>query len=137
MSLQSRHATPSDSSAAVDALMAGLVHPHKPAIERLRRTIINSDPAIVEGVKWNAPSFRTHEYFATAHLRAKTGIALILHRGAKARALPEGAMSINDPDALLQWRGPDRAQVVFSDTADVQRRSDALQALVRQWIALV
>jgi hypothetical protein len=71
------------------------------------------------------------------HLRAKTGIALILHRGAKARALPEGAMSIDDPDALLQWLGPDRAQVVFSHTADVQRRSAALQALLQQWIALV
>jgi hypothetical protein len=51
MSLQPRHDTPSDSSAAVDALMARLVHPHKPAIERLRRTIINSNPAIAEGVK--------------------------------------------------------------------------------------
>jgi len=36
-----------------------------------------------------------------------------------------------------QCLGPDRAEVVFSDTADVQRRSAALQALLRQWIALV
>ncbi|MGJ4728893.1 DUF1801 domain-containing protein [Luteimonas sp. SDU101] len=133
---RSRHASAADSSAAVDALMAGLAHPHKPAIERLRRTILDSDPAIAEGVKWNAPSFRTHEYFATVHLRAKTGIALILHRGAKARA-PEGGMAIDDPDGLLQWLAADRAQIVFADADDVQRRGGALQALLRQWIAMV
>ncbi|MGJ4803223.1 DUF1801 domain-containing protein [Luteimonas sp. SDU82] len=133
----SRHASAADSSAAVDALMAGLARPHKPAIERLRRTIVDSDPAIAEGVKWNAPSFRTHEYFATVHLRAKTGIALILHRGAKARATPEGGMAIDDADGLLQWLAADRAQIVFADADDVQRRGDALQALLRQWIAMV
>ena len=124
-------------SAAVDALMAGLVHPHKDAIESLRRCILAADPSIAEGVKWNAPSFRTHEYFATVHLRAKTGIALILHLGAKARALPTGRLAIDDPDAMLHWLAPDRAQLLFADADDVRRRGVVLQTLLRQWIAVV
>lgn len=129
-----RHATAADTTAAVDALMASLQHPHKAGIDALRRAILAVDPSIAEGVKWNAPSFRTHEYFATFHLRAKTGIALILHLGAKARALPAGGLAIDDPHGLLQWLGADRAQVLFADAQDARRRIPALQAVLRQWI---
>lgn len=133
----SRHATAADSSAAVDALMASLSHPHRDAIEQLRRTILAADPAIAEGVKWNAPSFRTHEYFATIRLRTKTGVGLVLHLGAKVRALPAGGLAIDDPDGTLQWLAADRAQVSFADAADVHRQSPALTALLRRWIAAV
>ena len=129
-----RHATTSDTTAAVDALMATLAHPHKAGIEALRKAILAVDPAIAEGVKWNAPSFRTGEYFATVHLRTKPGIGLILHLGAKARALPAGGLAIDDPDGLLTWLGKDRAQVVFADAGDVRARMPALLAVLRQWI---
>lgn len=130
-----RKRTPPDTSEAVDALMSALEHPHKPAVEALRRAILAADAAIAEGVKWNAPSFRTHEYFATVHLRAKNGVALILHRGAKVRALPGNGLAIDDPAGLLHWLGADRAQVAFACVDDVERRAPALQALLRQWIA--
>ena len=130
-----RHATAADTSAAVDALMARLEHPHKAGIEALRRAILAVDPAVAEGVKWNAPSFRTHEYFATFHLRAKRGIVLILHLGAKARELPADGLRIDDPNDLLAWLGRDRAQVAFDDDAGARARIPALQALLRQWIA--
>jgi hypothetical protein len=77
--------TPADTAQAVDRFMAALEHPHKPEIEALRQAICAVDPSIAEGVKWNAPSWRTTDYFATTHLRAKTGFGLILHLGAKAR----------------------------------------------------
>lgn len=132
-----RHASATDTSVAVDALMDRVTHPHKDAIALLRRTILAADPAIAEGVKWNAPSFRTHEYFATVHLRTTAGVALILHLGAKVRALPEGGMAIDDPEGLLQWLAPDRARMLFADAADVARRSAPLQALLRRWIAAI
>ncbi|TYT26428.1 DUF1801 domain-containing protein [Luteimonas viscosa] len=136
-STPTRHATAADTRAAVDALMATLAHPYKPGIEALREAILAVDPAIAEGVKWNAPSFRTGEYFATFHLRAKTGIVLILHLGAKARVLPGDGLAIDDPEGLLAWLGKDRAQVVFAYDADARRRIPALQAVLRQWIRVV
>ena len=128
------HSTAADSTEAVDAFMATLDHPRKPEIEALRKIIRGTHPGIAEGIKWNAPSFRTTEYFATTHLRAKAGIGLILHLGAKARALPAGGMSIKDPDKLLQWLAKDRAMVTFSDLKDVRARKAALEGIVRQWI---
>ena len=128
-----KHATPTDSSAAVDAFMARLDHPRKADIERLRALILAVDPSIAEGVKWNSPSWRTSEYFATTHLRAKSGLAVILHLGAKVRELP-GGFAIDDPDGLLAWLGKDRASASFSDSGDLARKASAFQDLLRQWI---
>jgi hypothetical protein len=119
----------------VDAFLAALDHPRKPEILALRRVILGADAAIAEGMKWNAPSFRTSEWFATFHLRAKDGVQVILHLGAKKRdaAAPE----IADPESLLEWLGADRASVKFRDLADVEARGPAFAAVIRQWIGHV
>ncbi len=130
-----RKLTVADSSTAVDAFMASLEHNHKPAIEALRQIICGVDAAIGEGVKWNAPSFRTTEYFATTHLRDKKGVGLILHLGAKVRDIP--SVPIDDPEQLLTWLAKDRAQLSFTGLNEVQARAGALQGIVRQWLAFV
>jgi hypothetical protein len=129
--------TSADTTVAVDQFMAALDHPCKAEIETLRRAMQAVDPAIAEGIKWNAPSWRTSEYFATTHLRAKTGFGLILHLGAKARELPAGGLAIADPTGLLKWLGRDRAQVEFTSAADLTAKLPALQAVLRQWTAHV
>ena len=130
-----RTKTDADTAEAVDAFMATLEHPHKDAIAALRRIIAGADPAIAEGVKWNAPSFRTTEYFATTHLRAKDGIGVILHLGAKVRETP--SFQIDDPQGLLKWLAKDRALVNFAGVQDVKAHEAAIQGVVRQWIASV
>jgi len=132
-----RHSTPADTSAAVDAFMATLDHPHADAVQRLRALVLGADPTIAEGVKWNAPSWRTTEYFATTQLRAKTGIGLVLHLGVKARALPDGGLKIEDPEGLLTWPSSDRALLGFADRAEVEAREDAVRAVLRQWVGFV
>lgn len=134
---ETRHRTAADTTEAVDALMAKLEHPMKAAIEELRRIVRAVDPSVAEGVKWNAPSFRTSEYFATVHLRSKVGVGLILHRGAKARALPAGGLKIDDPAKLLKWLDADRAMVELASAGELERRGAALTALLAQWIRYV
>lgn len=131
------HASPTDTSQAVDAFMAQLQHPCKEEIQALRSVILAADASVQEGIKWNAPSFRTSEYFATMHLRAKAGVSVILHLGAKARALPSGGVAIDDRAGLLQWLAPDRAAVQFADMAVVRARRLEFQALLRQWVTYV
>jgi hypothetical protein len=126
--------TAADTARAVDQFMAALDHPYKPEIEALRAAMRNVDPAIAEGIKWNSPSWRTTEYFATTHLRGKTGFSLILHLGAKARELPEGGLGIADPTGLLKWLGKDRAQVEFASAADFAAKLPRLEAVLRDWI---
>lgn len=117
----------------VESFLAALEHPLKREIVALRKLLMGIDPAITEEIKWNAPSFRTSEHFATMHLRARDSLQLILHLGPRTkRSLPAGA--IPDPDGLLKWLGPDRASVSFRGREDLATRSEALTAIIRQWI---
>ena len=128
---------PVDTAEAVDAFMASLAHPAKSEIEAIRATILGASPRIREGIKWNSPSFRTTEYFATVNLREKKGIGVILHLGAKVKKLPEGGVAIADPGKLLKWLGKDRAMVVFKDKVDLAAKKAGFARIIRQWVAYV
>ena len=121
------------SAPTVQAFIAALDHPLKQEIIALRQVLLGADPRISEEVKWNAPSFRTSEHFATMHLRARDSVQLILHLGAKPkRAMPPGA--IPDRYKILKWLGPDRASVRFANLEDLTRKRAALVAIVQEWI---
>ena len=128
---------PTKATADADALLASLDHPRLPEIHALRAIIRGVDPRIREEVKWNAPSFATTEHFATFHLRAKTGVQLVLHLGARSRPDADLRAEVADPTKLLEWRALDRATVTFVDGADVAVKGEALAAIIRQWIAFV
>lgn len=121
-------------SAAVDRLLAGLEHPHKPAIERLRRVILGADPRIREAVKWNAPSFLIDRHFATFKLYPPKAIQLVLHTDAVAKK-PARRFALDDPQGLVTWAAPDRCVVTLA-SADAARAHEAdVVAFVRAWIA--
>lgn len=119
---------------SVESFLASLDHPCKEEILALRQILLAADPAIAEGIKWNVPSFRTVEHFATMNLRAKNGIGVILHFGAKKNDISTTGVSIADPDSLLEWLAKDRAMVTFRDLNDIAARQSAFTNLIRQWI---
>lgn len=119
----------------VNDFIAALNHPLKPEVIALRQIILGADSRISQGIKWNVPSFRTTEYFATFYLRAKESIQIILHFGAKPRALPVGDIAIADPEALLTWLAKDRASVTFRNLAEINAHRPAFEAIIRAWIA--
>lgn len=118
----------------VDAFLAALDHPRVAEMKAVRRILLDADPRIAEGIKWNAPSFRTADWFATTHLRAKDGVQIILHFGAKKRDGFAPRAAVADPDGLLRWLADDRASVTFRGLADVEAKRDAFASLVRAWI---
>jgi hypothetical protein len=128
-----KRATGRTDAADVEAFLASLEHPFKREILALRQLILGVDQRITEGIKWNAPSFRTSEWFATFQLRAKDGVQIILHLGAKKRAEVE-RLQIADPASVLEWLGPDRASVKFRDLAHVDRTRSAFIEVIRQWV---
>ena len=131
------HTTPADTTQAVDEFMRTLDHPFKNEIQAIRKSILATDRTIAEGIKWKAPSYRTSEYFATANLREKKGVGVILHLGAKVRSLPDGSIAMDDPGKLLKWLGKDRAMIVFESGEDFEAKKQAFEQIVRQWIVHV
>ncbi|MBL0726091.1 DUF1801 domain-containing protein [Piscinibacter sp. HJYY11] len=121
----------------MDKFMETLEHAHKDEVQAIRELILSASPSVAEGIKWNAPSFRTTEYFATTNLREKNGIGIILHLGAKVREVAPGGMPIGDAKGLLRWLAKDRATIVFKDMHDLDAKKLAFVDVVRSWIAYV
>jgi len=118
----------------VEAFLASLDHPFKREILALRQIILGADSSIAEGIKWNAPSFRTSEYFATFQLRAKDVVQIILHLGAKKRANTTVRDTFTDAGSLLEWLAKDRASVKFTNLKEVEAKRPAFVEVIRQWI---
>lgn len=134
MNAKIRHSSAADTTEAVETLLRSLAHPMKSEIQLIRAAILGADLNIKEGVKWNAPSFRTHEYFATTNLRQKEGIGVILHLGAKIRDVEPNSLKVEDPTGLLMWLAADRAMVMFTSATDFEVKKPAFVALIRAWI---
>ena len=122
----------SQTDPAVIAFLRELDHPLKKEIESVRQIILGVSPTIREGIKWNSPSFRTSEYFATLNLR-EGRVWLILHTGAKVKDIAMKGR-IADPAGLLKWLAKNRCLVTFRDGKDIQAKRAALHAIVREWI---
>lgn len=118
----------------VVAYLKSLKHPLKKEIEAVRLIILGASPAITEGIKWNAPSFRTEKnWFATFNPRSQDAVQLVFHLGAKTR--PDlKAFKLADPNGLIKWRGKDRAMVTLGAGRDIAANRKALEAIVRAWI---
>jgi hypothetical protein len=124
-------------AAEVDAFLKSMTDPRKPILQALRGLILGTDRRIVEGIKWNAPSFHHEDWFATTNLRGKAGVMLVLHTGAKVKASATTGVAIEDPRGLLTWLAPDRAVITFLDQADLKARAAALRKIIRQWVELM
>jgi hypothetical protein len=120
----------------VEAFLAALVHARKDEVNAVRALIRAADARIVETVKWNAPSFRIDDDFATMRIAPKDVVQVVLHTGVKKRPDAE-KIPVEDPTSMLVWAAPDRAVVTFTSRADVDARSDAFAAVLRQWIQAV
>ena len=118
----------------VDAWLSGLNHPQAEVIAAVRRLVLDADPRVSEGLKWNAGSFRHRDWFATFRVVGPKGpspVQLVIHRGAKPQ--PD-APRPDDPAGLLRWQAPDRAVIPFADLAAVEAHAAPLQDLVRAWL---
>jgi hypothetical protein len=119
---------------AVIAFMRELDHPLKKELDSLRQLILGVSPEIHEGIKWNAPSFRTTDWFATTNVHGKDRLRLILHAGAKVKDSATKGLKIADPAGLLEWLAKDRCLVTLGGGKDLRAKARALRAIVREWI---
>ena len=119
---------------AIDAHLADVPEPARSALAEVRRIVESSDERVRAEIKWNAPSFAIDDHFATTGVIKAGGIRLVLHTGAKRRGAKR-ALTIDDPEKLLDWKDGDRALIVFADAADVRRNEEPLRVIVREWIA--
>jgi len=124
----------SQTDPAVVAFLRELDHPLKRDIEAVRRIILGISPEIREGIKWNGPSFRTTDYFATFFLRSTDRVQLIFHKGAGVKDNSTQGMTVADPKGLIQWLAKERCIVTLGAGKHIAANRSALGAIVRAWI---
>jgi hypothetical protein len=124
-----------DARGEVDAHLDAARHPLRRDIDEVRRIVLGVSPAISEGVKWNAPSFRTKEWFATVFLRDRKRVRLVFHRGAKVKDDASARPRIDDPKGLIEWLANERCLVTVGAGREIAARRTAFAKIVRQWIA--
>lgn len=103
-------------------------------VDAIRTIVAGAHPDLKEGIKWNAPSFALGgDDLITLGLERSGGVRVVLHRGAKIKALD--GFRFEDPDGLARWPSPDRGVIVFRDVADVAQHAGALSDLCSRWLA--
>lgn len=118
-----------------DELIDALPKSQVGLVRALRTFVTALEERVTTDVKWNAPSFRTSDHFATLHLRDPKKVLVILHFGVHGKAKPGLRERIPDPDALLEWRGDDRAVLTLESESQLKSRAAALRKILRCWIA--
>lgn len=118
---------------SVQDFLANLEHPHAAGILRLRDIILALDRRIAEEIKWNAPSFRIDDHFATFRLHPPKQIQLVLHTGAKAQSNARKFV-IDDPNGLLKWPASDRCVLTLVNEVELLANEAAVRRIIQQWI---
>ncbi|GEO05658.1 hypothetical protein AAE02nite_33220 [Adhaeribacter aerolatus] len=118
----------------VTEFLDNLNHPFRKEIEQLRIIILNANPDIKEGIKWNGPNYSFNsEDRITMRIQPPKQIQLIFHRGAKVKEQPKGKL-ITDDSGLLTWKENDRAVATLGNLADIENRKPDLSRIVNDWI---
>jgi hypothetical protein len=110
----------------VDAWFDRYDNPQRDLVMAVRDAILDADDRVTEVVKWQAPTFVYKGNIASFYPKTKTHASLMFHRGA----------ALDDPDGLLEGEGDVSRVARFLDADDLAAKRDALQRLIREWIAL-
>lgn len=117
----------------VEDFIEQLDHPFKAELNQLRVAIKEIDPAITEEIKWNAPSFKILDHFATFKLYPPKHLQIVLHTGAKPK-VPQRAFTLDDPYHLLKWPAIDRCVITLNSPTQASEFKDVIVDMVREWI---
>lgn len=122
------------SNDTVTRWLASCRHALRVELDTLRELVVAAEPRLVEGIKWNAPSYAFDgDDRLTFNLSAKDRVRLIFHCGVKKRAT-KGRVPVDDR-GLLEWAADDRGIATFRSAAEVAAAKQSLPQLVRDWLA--
>lgn len=109
----------------VEAWLESYDNPQKDLLLAVRDLMLSADDRVTEVIKWQAPTFVYKGNIASFYPKTKSHVALMFHTGA---ALP-------DPTGLLEGEGATSRVARFADADDLAEKAEALQEIVRRWVA--
>ena len=116
----------------IDAHPATAAHPLNAEIQAIRAIVLAASGELAERLKWNGPSFyhrASKKDFAAINLRAIDRVHLVM--------VFHGGTMIGERRGLLEGDYKDRRMACFFDMDDLAVKRATLEAVVREWVALV
>jgi hypothetical protein len=110
----------------VDEYLLKKDHPMTAEIQKVREIILSTDDRIEETIKWSSPTFTYEGNMASFFMNAKKFVSLMFHYGA----------SMPNKSGLLVGEGKQGKTARFDNMEDIETKKEALQSLVREWIAM-
>ncbi|MCB8979202.1 MAG: DUF1801 domain-containing protein [Ardenticatenaceae bacterium] len=120
----------------VEQLLSLLDHPDINLINQTRQTILEAAPALMEGVKWNAPSYALNgNDIITFNFRNYGPVSLIFHTGPKGKDTKTGQRLFEDTTGLVEWVADKRFVVKVPDGRFLQTHAADITQLIQTWAA--
>lgn len=119
----------------VEQLLSLLDHPDSALIDEVRALVVQAAPTLVEGVKWNAPSYALDgNDIITFNFRNYGAVSLIFHTGPKGKDTKTGHRLFEDTTGLVEWVADKRFVVKVVDGRFLQTHATAITELIQTWV---
>ena len=120
----------------VEQLLSLLDHPQINLINEVREQIKQAEPALVEGVKWNAPSYALNgNDIITFNFRNYGFVSLIFHTGPKGKDTKTGQRLFEDNSGLIEWLADKRFVLKVGNGRFLHAHAAKITQLVQTWVA--
>ena len=120
----------------VEQWLSLLDHPEVDLINQVRTLIKHAESALVEGVKWNAPSYALDgNDIITFNFRSYGPVSLIFHTGPKGKDTKTGQRLFEDASGLIEWVADKRFVLKVGDGRFLQTHAAEITRLVQTWAA--
>jgi uncharacterized protein YdeI (YjbR/CyaY-like superfamily) len=120
---------------SVDEFLNDLHTPDLALINKTRKEIAKASDKLVEGIKWNAPSYSLDgNDIITFNFRNFGSVALIFHTGPKGKDTHTGKPLFAGYEGVVEWVADKRVVVRIGSAEWLDEHRDMLSALIRTWI---
>lgn len=120
---------------SVDEFLKNLESPETALINQTRNEITNASTKLVEGIKWNAPSYSiSGNDIITFNFRNFGNVALIFHTGPKGKDTHTGKTLFTGSPGIIEWVADKRFVLKIEGTDWLDENKAMLSGLIKKWI---
>ncbi len=122
----------------VAELLSDLDKEKRAQVNELRKIILDTEPSLVENIKWNSPNFvfKGEDRLTINLLNKEQKVKLILHMGATKKENKKAKPVLKDESGLISWNSDIRGNIVFDNLADIKANKVALSSIIVRWLAV-
>lgn len=119
----------------VNEFVTSLNHPQEKIIQLMRELIKRSASELVEGIKWNSPSYSLDgNDIITFNFHYKGFISLVFHTGPKGKDTHTRKQLFIDEMNHLEWVADKRAILKISSIEELESMEKDIEKIIDKWV---